>query len=41
MKAIAEFLLSYKYFQDALKALGWTPPVETKGGGPTGPKPPV
>lgn len=31
MKALAEFLLSFASFREALKALGWAP--GTKGGG--------
>lgn len=40
MKSIAEFLLSYESFRAALVALGWSPPVETKGGGGPGPQQP-
>lgn len=38
MKAIAEFLLSFVTFQEALKSLGWKPPqADPKGGGGPGP----
>ena len=34
MKALAEFLLSFAAFREALKSLGWNPPQpEPKGGG--------
>lgn len=34
MKALADYLLTYKSFRDALVALGWKPPgVSTQGGG--------
>ena len=34
MKQLAEFLLSFAAFQDALKFLGWNPPrADPKGGG--------
>jgi len=37
MKALAEFLLSFATFRDALLSLGWIPPtVDPKGGGGPG-----
>jgi hypothetical protein len=34
MKSIAEFLLSFVAFREALESLGWKPPtVEPNGGG--------